>query len=58
MSKESGKKNLYLSPIITEQRLTFLDHMTLEPLSELKVGELAGRLVYGSEGRYVIVIGV
>ncbi len=55
MSTESGKKNLYLSPIITEQRLTFLEHITLEPLSELKVGALAGTPVYSSEGRYVFI---
>ncbi len=55
ISKEDIKKNLYLSPIITKQHLTFLDHMTLEPSSELKVGELAGTPIYGPEGRYVFI---
>ncbi len=55
MSKNDGNINLYLSPAMTQQHLTFMDHMTFEPLSELMVGELAGMPVYGPEGRYVFI---
>ncbi|MCK5648043.1 MAG: hypothetical protein KAI22_04115 [Gammaproteobacteria bacterium] len=55
MSEEGGKNNLYLSSTVTDGHLRFLDHMTLEPLSEQVVGELAGMPVYGLEGRYVFI---
>ncbi len=55
MSINDGNINLYLSPAMTQQHLTFMDHMTFEPLSELLAGELAGMPVYGPEDRYVFI---
>jgi len=53
MSKNDGSINLYLLPVMTQPYLTFIDHKTFEPLSELTTGELAGTPVYGPEGRYL-----
>jgi WD40 repeat protein len=51
----SIKNNHYLSPVITKQHLTFLDHMTLKPFSEQIAGDLAGVPIYDPDGRYVFI---
>ena len=53
--KDCGKENHYLSPIVTGKHLTFLDHTTLDPLSEFMVGKLAGKPIYDAEGCYVFI---
>lgn len=49
------KLNLYLSPIMTKQALSFVDHTTFKPYSELMVGELAGTPAYSADGQYIFI---
>ncbi|NOQ78312.1 MAG: hypothetical protein GQ546_02815 [Gammaproteobacteria bacterium] len=57
-NEDGGKNHYYLSPVMTNQHVTFLDYMTLKPLktqSEQMVGEFAGVPVYDPDDRYVFI---